>query len=102
MWARLTRFVLPALDPEKSIGQLHHVVDVFGAQPGLERVDVLFNRRNGDAVTITVWESEEAMKASEELADHLRSEVALEVLGWVDRVSEYELIRSDTPGRDIA
>jgi hypothetical protein len=35
------------------------------------------------------------MKASEDTADHLRSEVALELLGWVERVDEYELIRTE-------
>jgi|AntDryMetagUQ889_1029465.scaffolds.fasta_scaffold42132_1 hypothetical protein len=35
------------------------------------------------------------MKASEEDADRLRSHVTLELLGWIDRVDEYELIRTE-------
>jgi heme-degrading monooxygenase HmoA len=85
---------LPLEDPEKAVAQLNGAVDAFAGQPGLERVDVLLNRRSGAAMTITVWESEEAMRRSDDDADRLRGHLTLEALGWIDRVSEYELVRS--------
>jgi hypothetical protein len=46
-------------------------------------------------LTVTTWESEAATKASEDQVDSLRSHIATEVLGWVDSVDEYEVVRSD-------
>jgi heme-degrading monooxygenase HmoA len=95
VWVRVSRFQLPAGDREKVLEQFHYVVDAFGEQPGLRQVDVWVHPRSGAALTVTTWESEEAMKASEDQADSLRSHIAMEVLGWVDRVDEYEVVRSD-------
>jgi hypothetical protein len=44
-------------------------------------------------MTITLWESEDAMRASEDEADRLRQDIALELIGWVQSVDEYELVR---------
>jgi heme-degrading monooxygenase HmoA len=93
MWARVSTYVFPEADVEKAAQQLDQAAAAFAGQPGLERGYVLLNRRSGAALTITVWESEEAMKASEEVAERLRGQVTLEALGWVDRVNEYELVR---------
>lgn len=93
MWARVSTYVIPPVDLDKAVEQLNQTVDAFGSRPGLVRVDVLLNRRNGSAMTISLWESEEAMKASEDDADDLRRGLALDVTGWIDRVNEYELIR---------
>jgi heme-degrading monooxygenase HmoA len=54
--------------------------------PRLEQLDgfrggyVLVDRQNGKTLAVTLWESEEAMRASEEEANTLRSEAA-EALG---------------------
>jgi len=95
MWARVTTFVFPADDVDKAVEQLNHAVDAFLLQPGLSRIDVLVNPRSAAAVTISLWESEEAMKATDDDAEHLRSHIVLEVLGWIDLVSEYELMRTE-------
>ena len=95
MWARVSTFALPADDVDKAIEQFNRVVDAFLGQPGLKGVDVFLNRSSARAFTVTLWESKEAMTASEETADRLRSEVAHEALGWIDRVDEYELIRTE-------
>jgi heme-degrading monooxygenase HmoA len=95
VWARVSTFALPVEDMENVVEQFHEVVDAFLGQPGLKGVDVFVNRKNARAFTVTLWESEGAMKASEEAAEHLRSQVALDLHGWIDSVHEYELIRTE-------
>jgi heme-degrading monooxygenase HmoA len=95
MWARVTRYQFPAAEVEKVIDQFNAAADAISAESGLKRVDVLVSRNSGAGISISVWESVEAMKASEDAADRLRQELALELIGWVQSVDEYELVKSD-------
>ncbi len=58
---------------------------------GFEGVYYLVDRESGKALTITLWESEEAMRASEEAADQLRSESADATAATVESVERYEV-----------
>jgi heme-degrading monooxygenase HmoA len=58
---------------------------------GFEGVYYLVDRESGKALTITLWESEEAMRASEEEADRLRSESAEAAAATVEDVERYEV-----------
>jgi heme-degrading monooxygenase HmoA len=95
MRVRVTRFQFPAADVEKAVKQLNGALDRL-SKKGLERVDILLDPKTGAAVTVAVWASEEAMKASEEEAEELRSELALELTGWIQGVERYDVIRSET------
>mgnify|MGYP003292413693 CR=1 FL=1 len=95
MWARVSRYQFPAAEVERVIEQFDAAVGAISSQPGLKRVDVLVSRKSGAGITISVWESAEAMKASEDEADRLRQEIAVELIGWIQSVEEYELVRSD-------
>jgi len=95
MWARVSRYQFPEAEVERVIEQFNEAVDAFSGQPGLKRTDVLVNRRSGAGITVSVWESEESMNASAEAADRLRSDIALELLGWIEGVDQYELVRSE-------
>ena len=64
---------------------------------GFEGVYYLVNRESGNALTITLWESEEAMRASEEEANRLRSESADAASATVENVERYEVAIS--PGQ---
>jgi len=97
MWARVTTFQFPPDDVERAVEQFDKAVDAFAGQPGLERTDVFVNRRTGAGITITLWKSRDAMTASEDEADRLRGEIAVELVGWIQAVDEYELVRSE-PG----
>jgi heme-degrading monooxygenase HmoA len=96
MWVRVSRYQFPAVEIEKVIAAFNEAMETFSKEPGLRRADVLVNRKSGAGITITMWESEAALEASEEEADRLRSEIALELIGWVQSVEQYELVRSDT------
>jgi hypothetical protein len=94
MRVRVTRFQFPAADVEKAVQQLNGALDGLSKQ-GLERVDILVNPKTGGAVTVAVWETEDAMRASEEEAEQIRSELALELTGWIQDVEQYDVVRSE-------
>lgn len=95
MRVRVTRFQFPAADVDKAVEQLNGALDRL-SKKGLERVDILVDPKTGSAITVAVWESEEALNASEDEADELRSELALELTGWVQGVERYDVVRSET------
>ncbi len=51
----------------------------------------LVDRQNGKSLAVTLWESEEAMSASEEEANNLRSEVADALDTQMVGVERYEV-----------
>lgn len=95
MWVRASSYALPVTDLDRAIEKFNQGVDAFLQQPGLRRIEVFVNRDNGAAMTVTLWASKEAMDASAEYAEHLREDVVLEVIGWTQRVNEYELVRTE-------
>ena len=64
---------------------------------GFEGVYYLVDRQSGKALSITLWESEEAMRASEEEANKLRGESAEAAGATVGGVERYEVAIS--PGQ---
>ena len=59
--------------------------------PGFKGIIALTDRQSGKLVGITFWESEEAMRASEEGANRLREESAEAGGGTVAGVERYEV-----------
>ena len=64
---------------------------------GFEGVYYLVDRQSGKALTITLWESEEALRASEEEANRLRSESAESASATIEDVQRYEVGISEAP-----
>jgi heme-degrading monooxygenase HmoA len=58
---------------------------------GFNRMIALGDRQSGKLLGITFWESEEAMRASEEAANRLRSETAEASGGTIAGVERYEV-----------
>jgi heme-degrading monooxygenase HmoA len=58
---------------------------------GFEGVYFLVDRQSGKALSITLWESEETMRASEEEANRLRSSTAEAGSQEVVSVDRYEI-----------
>jgi heme-degrading monooxygenase HmoA len=77
MWARVSSYrgtreqidAAAARLPEQELRQMS----------GFERAYLLADRESGKALTITLWESEDALRQSEERANQLRSQVASEL-----------------------
>lgn len=97
MWARVTTFMIPAAAVDHAIEEIDKAIAAFRGKPGLVRIDLYANRRSGATITISLWETEEAMRASDDDAEHWRQDITLEVIGWIQQVTEYELIRSEAP-----
>ncbi len=93
----MTTYQFPVEDVERAIEHFDAAVTAFAGQPGLERADFYVNRRTGAGIALTLWRSHDDMKASEDEADRLRGEIAVEVAGWIQSVEEYELVRSERP-----
>ena len=64
---------------------------------GFEGVYYLVDRQSGKALTITLWESEEVLRASEEEANRLRRESAESASATIENVERYEVGLSEAP-----
>lgn len=63
------------------------VLDIDGCRGVISLVDY----DTGNSIAVTLWESEEALKASEELANQIRSEAAEASSGKIAGVDRYEV-----------
>lgn len=67
------------------------ILPVARLHDGFEGIYILFDRETGKSITITLWESEEDMQASEEAANRARSESAESAGETVVGVERYEV-----------
>ena len=93
MHARISVFEGP---PDMLDEGVRHAREVILPQakemdPGFKGIIALTDRQSGKTVGITFWESEEAMRASEEGASRLREESAEAGEGTVAGVERYEV-----------
>jgi hypothetical protein len=98
MFARVSTFSGTAEQVDAAIraGQeriLPQARQIQGYQGSLYLVD----RTSGKAMAVTFWESEEAMRASEEAADRLRADVAQSLGGEIVSVDRYEVATDERP-----
>ena len=99
MWARVSTYQFPSegIDdsPSEGIGDsVARFMEALGDpnEPGLERAELLIDRSSGKALTITVWESEEALQSSVEAANRIRGSAADAAGVSILDVSHYELV----------
>jgi len=75
--------------------------------PALEGLDGfsgilgLADRQSGKVVAVTLWESEEAMRASEEAANRLRDESAETTSETIAGVEKYEVTFAEIKGAQL-
>ena len=91
MWARVSTYQLPSANVDASIEQFSNALGTL-EEPGLERAELLVDRTSGKALTITVWESEEALQSSVEAANRIRSSAADTAGVQIVDVSHFEII----------
>jgi heme-degrading monooxygenase HmoA len=63
---------------------------------GFRGILALADRQSGKMQVVTLWESEEALRASEEEADQLRADTARAADGAIAGVERYEVVLSYT------
>jgi heme-degrading monooxygenase HmoA len=79
-------------------GEAERLLDGFqGATAPLEEIEgfsqayFLIDRANNKAISITIWESEDALLASEAKADELRKGATVPSGATIDSVEHYEI-----------
>ena len=93
MYARMSVFEGPPDMVDEGVRQAREVIlpQAKEMDPGFKGIIALTDRQSGKLLGITFWESEEAMRASEEGATHLREESAEAGGGTVAGVERYEV-----------
>jgi heme-degrading monooxygenase HmoA len=92
MYARLSILEGSPENIDESLRQVREqVVPQAKQQEGFKGMIALGDRQSGKTLGITFWESEEAMRASEEEANRLREESAEAVGERIAGVERYEV-----------
>lgn len=91
MYARAT--TLRASPEQVQEGIVHYQAGIpsFREIAGNRGAFLLVDRSSGTGIGVTLWESEEAMRASRRRADDLRQQPAQESRGEIASVDEYEV-----------
>jgi heme-degrading monooxygenase HmoA len=98
MHARVSTYQGSAESIERSLEQADEVVPVVRSMDGSRGLIYLVDRSSGKSISITLWESADAMKASEEAANRLRrdsSDASGETIVGVERFEVTTLDLSD-------
>jgi heme-degrading monooxygenase HmoA len=74
-----------------------NIIPTARQMDGYKGVLSLGDRSTGKSISLTFWESEEAMRASEEDADKLRQQAADEVQEEIAGVERFEVYINEAP-----
>lgn len=91
MWARVSRFKGPVDRVDEDILDSKRRAGEVASIPGSRGIYYLVDRETGDAMALTLWESEQALRASEEQADRIRKESASQVGAEIVEVRRFEV-----------
>jgi heme-degrading monooxygenase HmoA len=92
LFARVALYEVPEEKQAKARAGFDAALERIREAPGLHEGYVLLGTESSRAVTITFWESHDAMAASRVLASHVRSDAAAAVGGEVVSVEEFEVV----------
>ncbi|MEX0834061.1 MAG: hypothetical protein WD276_09375 [Actinomycetota bacterium] len=91
MHARVSTYQGSAESIERSIEQGEELLPVIRSMDGSRGFFFLVDRGSGKSISITLWETESAMKASEEAANRLRRDSAEASGESITGVERYEV-----------
>ena len=102
MWVRMSTFHGSAGQSDGEIEQQtnilrENIIPIARQMGGYQGVLSVGDRSTGKSITLTFWESEEAMRASEEAADKLRQQAADEVEEEIAGVERFEVYINEAP-----
>ena len=89
MFARVSTY--RAADSDKLLEGFRSVTDPLGQMDGFSHAYFLVDRASGKGMSITVWESEQALSASVAKADELRKQGTETGGGSIESVEHYEI-----------
>jgi heme-degrading monooxygenase HmoA len=98
MFARMTKLTDLGADVDRGVQTVRdqvipHVKDLDGYQGFIGFVD----RESGTFMSFTLWESEEAMRASEDAANQMRTDVAKQISTQEPKVKRFETAIFEVP-----
>jgi heme-degrading monooxygenase HmoA len=90
MYARVSRFGGSG-EPGASRPSAEDVLPTLRGMDGFRGLISLVDAAGGDALTITLWESEDAMRATDARADEMRQQIADAAGGEIRSVERYQV-----------
>ena len=102
MWVRMSTFQGSAGQSDEEIEQQiailrNNIIPTARQMDGYKGVLSIGDRSTGKAISLTFWESEKAMRASEEAADRLRAQAADETQEQIAGVERFEVYINEVP-----
>ena len=95
MFARVTRFEGFTEQADEAVRVAREqFIPAAQRSGGFEGMYILVDRESGNALSLTLWESTDAMEASEQQADSSRQDAARSSGGSVAKVERYEVTLS--------
>jgi heme-degrading monooxygenase HmoA len=91
VYARATTLRVSPKHVQEGIAHYQAGIPTFREIAGNRGAFLLVDRSSGKGIGVTLWESEEAMRASRQRADELRQQAAQESSGEIASVDEYEV-----------
>jgi heme-degrading monooxygenase HmoA len=98
MHARVSTYRAPVERADEAVSAFENAVASLRDMEGIRDAYLLIDRSSGKAVTITLWESEEAVRASSEAADRVRGEATQAYGGSIESVETYEVAMHESFG----
>jgi heme-degrading monooxygenase HmoA len=102
MWVRMSTFQGSTGQSNDEVEQQvkilrENIIPAARQMDGYKGVLSLGDRSTGKSISLTFWQSEEAMRASEEAADKLRHQAADEVQEEIAGVERFEVYINEAP-----
>lgn len=102
MWVRMSTLQGSPNQSDEEIEQVlkvlrENILPAARQMDGYKGVISVGDRSNGKGVTLTFWETEEAMQASEEAANKLRQQAADEMDEEISGVERFEVYINEPP-----
>ncbi len=91
MHARVSTYQFDAADVDDAIRSFENAIGQVQSMEGGQGGVFLFDRQSGKAISITYWESEDAVRASAEAADRVRGQATEAARGSIQSVETYEV-----------
>ncbi len=92
MFARVSRYEVPLGMLAEDVAGVDETAKKVAAMPGALGLYYLVDHDTGMTMSMTLWESEQAMHDSEAAADELRAETSGAVSGRITSVERYEVV----------
>ena len=90
-YARVSKYEVPADRFDEALRSFEEAMGDLDPMEGIEEALLLVDRSSGDAMTITIWESEAALTATEQEASEIRQRAVSAPGGKVTDIGRYEI-----------